>query len=425
MLSGVLPKVLGVSLWLCVLAVVCTAASAATPLLQPTSDSVAQAGWSVSIAGDWMAAGSFSSTGAVFLYHSTETSGWTLHTVIGPPSDSKGDYIYFGEHVALSESPLRLAISSNGEDVGWHSHVGVVYTYVYDGSAWVEEQRIEPKHTSGVDYGCNGVALHGSTLIASGSEGDYFFMSTYSSKHSKWNDLEKVSFKHHELIQAALSLSYPYLAVGSPEDLSGVGSVLLFDMSVSDWTDHPTVLSSPSGNASSHFGQSVSVTASGTVVVGETYGGSGGIGQAHLYDLDQSGSSPSWSLRETLEGATFHDEYGSSVCLSSSAQTLAVAFNMTGAVDMYDCGSVGSDSGCEYIRTFRPEHGEYTMDEGLKTIGFGTSLVFDETHDLLLVGSPECSYIETNGSKGATKAGALYLEEVGFNVTSGHAFGMY
>lgn len=198
---------------------------------------------------------SYESKGAAFIF--TEDNGQWSQTKLQPADLIINDY--FGWSCAMSGDGTCAVVGASVQDVNPISEVGTVYIFVYDGSSWVQEQKI--------------------TNEGDANARDYFGDS------------------------CAISDDGQYIAVGATNDEDGTtdsGIVYIFNRNqVGDpWEREQKI---PGFMAGLYFGTSLSMSADGQRITVGTTGGSNSPGYLYVYSRDAATST--WTL-ETQQGST-------------------------------------------------------------------------------------------------------------------------
>jgi hypothetical protein len=111
--------------------------------------------------------------GSLYLYQ-YDGGSWNLQQEIFAGDGDRGDE--FGAAVTIAGERIAVGAPSR-DDAGYHA--GAAYLFRFDGTSWVEEQKILPGDSSEFDeFGCS-VAIDGATLLV-GAKGDDSFGNNYS-----------------------------------------------------------------------------------------------------------------------------------------------------------------------------------------------------------------------------------------------------
>lgn len=216
-------------------------------------------------------------TGAASVYRFETGTGWVHEQTIAPPAGAASDL--FGWSVAVSGD--RLLAGSPGRNTGVGADAGVVYAYLYNGSAWVLEQTLAGAAAAGADFG-HAVALDGGLALV-GAPGDAPAASVLSGRvhgfelsESGWAPsgvLSPASPQTGDDFGWSVTLRGSRGAVGSPGDpvnASNTGRAHVYGFDAGLWTLEVS-LPVPSQSGGNGYGRSVAL-ADDTLFVGLTAG---------------------------------------------------------------------------------------------------------------------------------------------------------
>ena len=251
---------------------------------------------------------------------------------------------YFSVSVSLSGD--RLVVGAHGDDDLGNAS-GAVYVFAWDGSAWVEEIKLTASDGGEGDVFGGSVSLSGNRLVV-GAKGDGDLGNSSGSAYvfawdgSAWVEEAKLNASDGapgDRFGASVSLSGDRLLVGAYGDDdfgSNSGSAYVFAWDGSAWVEE-TKLNGFNAGQSDFFGLSVSLSGDRLVVGARGYGYSD-QGAAHAFAWDGS----AW-VEETMllaSDGTPGDYFGYSVSLSGDRLVVGALFG-----DDYP----GSDWGSAYV----------------------------------------------------------------------------
>jgi len=288
-----------------------------------------------------------------------------------------GEGDVFGVSVAVSGD--MAFIGASYDDNYGMVDIGSVYVFRYDGSDWVEEEKLAPSDGAGGDHFGGAVAVSGDTVVVGSmwddDDGSYSG-SAYVFRYdgSDWVEEEKLTASDavaYDYFGGSVGISGDTIVVGAyGNDDYGpyTGSAYIFRYDGSEWVEEE-ILTASDGSTYDYFGVSVAVSGD-TVVVGAngSNGGSGSYsGSAYVFRYDGS----DWLEEEKLsasDGAP--DDYlGDSVAISGDTV-------VAGAINDDDNGS---DSGSAYIFRYDGsdwvEDAKLTASDGAAFDTFGGSVV--------------------------------------------------
>ncbi len=267
---------------------------------------------------------------------------------------------YFGGAVAVSGD--TAVIGAFYDDYGVVD-IGSAYVFRYDGSDWVEEEKLTPSDGAGEDHFGVSVAVSGDTVVVGSiwddDDGSYSG-SAYVFRYdgSDWVEEEKLTASDgaaHDHFGGSVGISGDTIVVaayGNDDVGPYTGSAYIFRYDGSEWVEEEKLTASD-GATYNYFGGSVAVSGD-MAVVGATGsdGGSGSdSGSAYVFRYDGS----EWVEEEKLSASdgAWGDNLGNSVAISGDTV-------VAGAINDDDNGS---DSGSAYI--FRYDGSDWVEEEKL------------------------------------------------------------
>ena len=298
-------------------------------------------GFSVGVSGDVAVVGApfdddaGGSSGSAYVYRN-DGSGWVEEQKLlasdGAPADQ------FGVSVSVS-GDVAVVGALFDDDAGGSS--GSAYVYRYDGSAWVEEQKLVASDAGGGElFGTVAVSGDVALVGAKGADNNSGSAYVYRYDGSGWVEEQKLLASDGadgDNFGGAVSVSGDVAAIGADRDGDNgptSGSAYVFGYDGSSWVEEQKLLASD-GAAGDQYGVSVSV--SGAAAVVGAWGADNFSGVAYVYRDD--GSSWVEELKLLASDAAGGDSLGFSVGASGN---VAVA----GAKGRDDNGS---RSGAAYV----------------------------------------------------------------------------
>ncbi len=236
-------------------------------------------GTSVSISGNVIAVGAWSDderatgAGAVFMYR-FNGSTWVFEQKLTASDGQLEDHLGFS--VSLDGAWL-LACADEDDDRG--SNSGSAYYYQYNGSSWVERQKIvAPDGTANDLFGWNVSLSFPVSILGSVQDGPIFAAqgSAYIFRHNgvNWVFERRLNASDpgtNDLFGFSVAIDGNIAVVGAPRDdvfPSDSGSIYVFDNTVgTTWVQRPRI-SPADGAALDQFGQTVSVDAGNMIFAG-------------------------------------------------------------------------------------------------------------------------------------------------------------
>ncbi len=282
----------------------------------------------VGATGDDCAAGEHCGAAYVFRFNGTS---WVEEQKLTASDAEAGDGFGF----PVSVSGETALIGAHLDDCAAGERCGSAYVFRFDGTSWVEEQKLTA--SDAVAHGLFGrsLSLSGNTAVVS----TYVFRFNGTS----WVEEQKLTASDAapgDGFGVSVSVSGDMAVVGAPFDDCGTsndacGSAYVFRFDGSSWVEEQrlTASNAPLGRS---FGRSVSVSG-GTVVMGAKDLCTAGdfCGRAYVFRFDGT----TWVEEQKLAGSdpTANDFFGTSVSLSGD--TVVVGANATFCAAGHDCGS--------------------------------------------------------------------------------------
>jgi hypothetical protein len=360
-------------------------------------------GYSVSISGNVAVLGAFSKgcasgpeCGSAYVYRfSPGAPGQWVNEQKLTASDGAA-YDYFGLSVSVSGD--TAFVGAGGDDCGPipDADCGSAYVYRFNGTNWVQEQKLRALGGAGGDFFGGSVSVSGDVAVvgadlsdcASGIECGSAYV--YRFDGTNWVQEQRLTASDAaagDTFGHSVSVSGDAIVVGAYRDDcaagggSYCGSAYVYRFNGTNWVQEQKL---PASDApvSDYFGESVSVSGD-TIVVGAQHGYCGapiGRGSASVYRFNRS----SWVEEQTLcpsDGA-FDERFGFSVSVSGDTIVVgAYGDNYCGA--SFGCGSA-------YVYRFNGsgwvEQSKLTASDAAGTNYFGSSI--SVSGDLAVAGAP-------------------------------------
>ena len=268
---------------------------------------------------------------------------------------------------------------------------GAVYIFRYNGSSWVEEQKLIPSDAP-FNFG-QAIAIEGGMCLV-GASSTLGTVYVFKYNGSSWTEAQKLSASDGEAQDQfgdAVSISGNICLIGMPNDNvngTNTGSAYIFEYNDSSWVED--VKLSPAGTRDNweQFGRSVSIDSdSRTCVIGAPGDSAAADGAGAVYVFDP--------INPANQGYIFHQK------LMAPDATAEDAFGCSVSIDGDMCvvGSYldddsGGASGSAYIYKltygyYAPDWecaGKLTASDGEYQDYFGTSVAIDGNN--VAVGAP-------------------------------------
>jgi len=231
------------------------------------------------------------SSGSAYIFRYDGT--WTEEQIIQSSDIEANDR--FGCSIAIEEDVI--AISSESEDTGGND-VGAVYIFRYNGAEWIEEQKIQASDKEANDYFgkdvgiSNNVIVVGAYLEDTGEDGaGAAYVFRYNG--TEWIEEQKLQASYVEgtaYFGVRVAIDNDIIMVGaSGEDTKGsnAGAVYIFKYNGSSWVEVQKIYSNDIGDAD-WFGESMDMNNDMAIIgaTGESEGGGNNAGAAYIYQLN-------------------------------------------------------------------------------------------------------------------------------------------
>ncbi len=270
-------------------------------------------------------------------------------------------YDHFGEAVSLNGN--RLAIGADIADVGGNNNQGAVYLFDFNGSSWSESQKLTASDGAAYNNFGFAISLDGNRLAIGagwaevGGNTDQGAVYIFDFNGSSWVQRQKLIASDgaaYDIFGFVVSLDGNRLAIGACKaDIGGnknQGAVYIFDFNGSSWSESQK-LTAGDGAIDDWFGNTVSLDGS-RLAVGALLADIGGnIKQGAVYIFDFNGSSWSESQKLTAGDSAAYDRFGRAVSLDGNHLVVGAygadigGNNNQGAVYIFDFnGSSWSES---------------------------------------------------------------------------------
>lgn len=266
---------------------------------------------------------------------------------IGFDGNSMAVYIYYYdgtnwvEHQKLTNRGGGVAISGEYAIVGGATKDdgrGTAYIYHYDGSNWVEQQELSasdgsPSFGRVVSISADGYAIVGS-LVSYHTGAVYIFHYDGTS----WVEHQKLVNKDgalDDMFGSSVAISGEHAIVGASwtkdADRISVGAVYIFNFDGTNWVEQQK-LSNNAASGGWYFGTSVSISGSSLIVGAPIYNGYTGLGgSAYIFKFDGT----NWVMQQELSSRHNmpRDGFGQSVSISGDNAVVGAPYNS--GVDFY------------------------------------------------------------------------------------------
>ena len=287
-------------------------------------------GQSVSVEGDVALIGATGASGFAGSAYVSRFDGSTWVEEQKLAASDAASFDLFGVSVALS-GDVALIGAQGDDDNGLGS--GSAYVYRFDGLTWVEEQKLTASDGATDSRFGASVSLSGDVALIGAEGDDGFTGSAYVFRFdgSTWVEEQKLAASDpatSDFFGVSVSLSGDMALVGAQGDDGFTGSAYVYRFDGSTWVEEQKLTASDPA-ASDFFG--VSVSLSGDVALIGAQGDDGFTGSAYVYRFD--GSTWVEEQKLTASDAAGEDRFGVSVSLSGDVALIGASV---------DDGSTGS-----------------------------------------------------------------------------------
>ncbi|PIE44645.1 MAG: hypothetical protein CSA45_05950 [Gammaproteobacteria bacterium] len=360
-----------------------------------------QFGFAVSLDGDRLAVGSSIKQGVyIFAYNG---ANWIQEQKI-TVSDSSDS---FGRAVSLDGE--RLLVGARTAEINGNTAQGAAYVFEYNGTNWVERQKLTASDGAQGDIFADSVALDGDRLLIGATGAD--INANYSNEGAayvfeyngtKWVETQKLSAtdgRQGDEFGLAVALDGDRLMVGADlADANGNGSrgaVYVFDYRGSIWTETQKLTASD-GAVYDMFGRSVALDGD-CLLIGAAFAAiDGNRNQGAAYVFAHDGSN--WVERQKLIASDGEekDYFGASVAIDGD-HLLVGAYGANINVTSYQGAAyVFAHDGSNWV-----ERQKFTATDGAEKDYFGGSVALENGH--LVIGAYG---VDNNGND---NQGAVYV----------------
>ncbi len=314
-------------------------------------------GWSVSISGDTAIVGAFLDDcgavldcGAAYIYRFDGTN-WIEEQKLTASDAAQSDQ--FGRSVSISGD--LAVVGAYLDDCGAGLDCGAAYIYRFNGTDWIEEQKLTASVAAQSDLFGFSVSISGDTAVVGAFLDDCTpFLDcgaayVYRFDGTSWAEEQKLTASdaaQSDQFGYSVSISADAVVVGAyaVDCASGFdcGAAYVYGFTGTDWIEEQKLTASDAAQ-SDQFGFSVSVSGD-TAVVGayrDACAAGGLCGAAYVYRSNGA----SWTERQKLTASTAaaSDFFGYSVSISGDTAVVGAVLD--------DCAA-GFDCGAAYVYRF-------------------------------------------------------------------------
>jgi len=321
---------------------------------------------------------------------------------------------------AISGDLLGFSVSTSGGRVvvgapGDQGDTGAAYVFWYDGSTWIEEEKLTAKDGVPFDYFGWSVSISGDTIVVGAFGDEYSQGSAYVFRYNGSSWIQEAKLVASDGVSPdnfgySVSISVDTIAVGAfgKNDFTGVAYV--FRYGSTGWGEEGK-LTPTDGAPGDLFGMSVSMSGN-KIAVGSPYGDANDFNQdsgaAYVFRRDGA----VWTQEAKLVAADpdLYDSFGASVSLSGSKAVVGAPS---------DDGLTGSAYVFKYDGATWAQEAKLTSSAPVASDRFGASVSISGNR--IVAGVPEDDDKGSNsGSAYAFKFdGTGWVEELGLTASDG------
>ena len=262
--------------------------------------------------------GTDSGSAYVFVFNGTS---WSEEAKLLPSDGVAGDF--FGTTVSLSGNRALVGAPFKA---GTGMHSGAAYIFVFDGTSWTQQAKLNASDSGNVDNFGDSVSLSGNQALISapfnGNGAAYYFVLSGGT----WSQQAKLLPDGGTGFIDAVSLSGNRALLGG-RGITPANASYIFVYDGTSWSQEAKLTS---GVAYDQFG--VSVSLSGTrAIVGAPLDGDNGISSGAAYVFAFDGTTWSEQAKLTASDEARNNQFGTSVSLSGT-RALVGAIRGTGSV---------------------------------------------------------------------------------------------
>ncbi len=341
-------------------------------------------GVDVSVSGEYAIVGALNgdgvvdATGAAYVYH-YDGQNWSQQAKLTANDGANNDW--FGKSVAISGNYAVVGAQYNGE-LGHNA--GAAYIYYFNGTDWNFLKKLTASDGEAWDRFGSKVSISGNFAIV-GVSGDSNEKGTYAGSAyifhydgTDWVEFQKLTAddgKKDDRFGADVAISGNLAIVGQQEVLLdiqayGSSSAYIFRFNGNEWVQEKK-LTAADGFAGDYFGNSVAISED-YALVGSAYDDDKGIESGSVYAYKYDGTDWQLSAKLNAEDASQKNFFGISVALAGNYAAIGSSLENT------------SDSTSAYIFQFDGtawiEKEKLTISNNLIDGNFGQDVSISENH---------------------------------------------
>ncbi|MCK5032520.1 MAG: hypothetical protein KAS18_02775, partial [Calditrichia bacterium] len=262
---------------------------------------------------------------------------------------------FFGYTVSISGNFAIIGA------IGDSSYKGAAYIYFFNGSDWIQQQKLTANDGVAWDFFGNSVSVSGNTAIVgcpyqNTSTGAVY---VYEFNGSYWTQVQKLTASDGAIdteFGYSVSISKNRIIVGAEWDNdngSNSGSAYIFEFDGSSWVEQQKLLAND-GAANDYFGTSVSINGN-TAIVGAIFDDDNGSASGSAYIYQFNGSIWTQQQKLTASDGAASDRFGVSVSIHGN----------TAIVGADGDDDNGTSSGSTWIYELIAQPGQVEVADGI------------------------------------------------------------
>jgi hypothetical protein len=362
-------------------------------------------GWSSALRGDLAIVGApheifgGPGPGAAYIYRFDGTL-WIQEQKLTPSDGADTDQ--FGFSVAIDGN---VAIVGAARKNGAGNDAGAAYIFRFNGSAWIQEQKLTHPAPAAIDWFGQSVAIEGNVAAIgvprdedTGNDRGAVFV--YRFDGVTWNQEQKLKASDNandDWFGHTIAISGNALLIGSLLDDQGgpafdAGSAYVFRDNGSTWVEEAK-LNNPDGSQSDWFSYGLAISGDVAVVDSRFEDHNGVLNSGAAYVFRFNGAAWTMEKKLTASDAIENDEYGFSVGVDGDNIIVGAKFSNVGIADTGAAYTYHHD-GADWIGEQK-----YLASDGVDEDNFGWSVAISGPH--AIVGA-------INENQAGPAAGAAY-----------------
>ncbi|MDP8210623.1 MAG: PKD domain-containing protein, partial [Candidatus Stygibacter australis] len=308
-------------------------------------------GATVSISGDYALIGAYfdddngDNSGSLYVYHYNGTS-WVEQQKLTPSDGYAGDY--FGHFVSISGDYALIGASGDNDN---GNRTGSAYIYYYNGAEWVEQQKITASDGNEWDEFGDKVSISGDfALIGANKDDDYGSCSgsayIFHYNGTEWVEQQKLTASDSDVddhFGNSVSISGDHALIGAwGDDDHGdwSGSAYIYNYNGAEWVEQQKLTAS-NGDESDRFGCSVSLLED-YILIGASWDEDNGNYSGSAYIFHYNGAEWVEQQKITASDGGVEDWFGGHVSLSGDYALVGASGDGAGSAYIYNYNDSGN-----------------------------------------------------------------------------------